>query len=141
MAMYCMRLANSQLLRICWSRPGSSVGCCTGAAIASERLRFRDPIAAGRPVKAGVLVGEVASRGRSGSQDVATVTQVRDRVRLILKSDGLGWMWRINGGVAFFSLSSCSRGEMISVNGASGRVDHVKVALGQFQKRRRKCQC
>jgi hypothetical protein len=37
---------------------------------------------------------------------------------------------RINGGVVFFSLSSCPRGEMISVNGASGRVDHVNVAFG-----------
>jgi hypothetical protein len=37
----------------------------------------------GTPVKAGVLVGEVASRGRSRSRDVATVTQVRDRVRLV----------------------------------------------------------
>lgn len=54
MAMYCMRLANSQLLRICCSKPGSSAVCFSGATFASERLRFRVPIAAGpMPVKAG----------------------------------------------------------------------------------------
>ena len=56
MAMYCIRLANSQLLLMRWSRPGSSGVCCSVAATASERLRFRDPIAAerGRSGRGGV---------------------------------------------------------------------------------------
>lgn len=47
MVMYCMRFANSQLLRSWSSNPGSSDGC-SGAASASERVRFRDTMEAVR---------------------------------------------------------------------------------------------
>lgn len=51
MAMYCMRLANAQLLLNCESKPGSSGACCSAAGATSEWVRFRDPIAAGQPLR------------------------------------------------------------------------------------------
>lgn len=59
--MYCMRLANAQLLLNCESKPGSSVACCSAAGATSEWVRFRDPIAAGQPLRP--VFSEVSNEG------------------------------------------------------------------------------
>lgn len=61
MAMYCMRLANAQLLLSCESKVGSPGACCSAAGATSEWVRFRDPIAAGQPLRPVFL--EVSNEG------------------------------------------------------------------------------
>lgn len=65
-AMYCMRLANAQLLLSCESKPGSSGACCSATEATSEWVRFRDPIAAGQPLRP--VFSRVSMRGFPGTK-------------------------------------------------------------------------
>lgn len=129
MAMYCIRLAKSHEFLSFDNSPFCSGASCSGTGIASEWLRFRDPIAAGQPSRP-VLWGVQQTFPVQIEVKASATLKNNDKYKV---HDAI-WKVGLDQRLLFFSCREASR---CSIYGAAPAArqerDHVRVGLNLVQ--------